>query len=68
MLDPICRRTPRARLLQRPHVIVHCNVLLRATLTASPQATYAATDLADHDGNANGHGKEQQGETFANVP
>ncbi|EIF33769.1 hypothetical protein BCh11DRAFT_01551 [Burkholderia sp. Ch1-1] len=66
--DPIGRRAPRACLMQGPHIFIHRASLLRTILAMSPQASDAATNLADHDGNANGNGKEHQGETLANVP
>jgi hypothetical protein len=68
MLDPIGRGAPGVSLMQRLHIFVHCAALLRAILTVSPQAADAATDLADHDGNANGNGKEHEGEALANLP
>lgn len=68
MPGAIGRCALRACLMQRPHIFIHRVILFRTILAKVPQASDAATNLADHDGNANGNGKKHQGETLANVP
>lgn len=66
--DWIARRALRVCLMERPHIVIDCAVLLRMTLAMFPQASNAATDFADHDGNPDGNGKENKSEALANVP
>lgn len=68
MFCPILRRATGVRLMQRPHISVHLAALLLVAMpTVSPHGADAAADLADQDGNANGNGKEHEGETLADV-